>query len=98
MKIISLFCGCGGMDLGLIKSGHSIVYANDFDKDSIDTYKKYFTKKFKISPKHIHLKDIKKEKVSNIPNADMVVGGFPCQGFSIAKPFSSLNSKTLLIE
>ena len=44
MKIISLFCGCGGMDLGLVKAGHQIVYANDNDKDSIDTYKRYFTK------------------------------------------------------
>ena len=48
MNIISLFCGCGGMDLGLVKAGHKIVYANDNDKDSIETYKKYFIKKFKI--------------------------------------------------
>ena len=61
MKIISLFCGCGGMDLGLVKAGHKIVYANDNDKDSIETYKKYFTKKFKISPSHVHLNDVKKE-------------------------------------
>ena len=75
------------MDLGLIKSGHKIVYANDNDKDSIDTYQNYFTKKFKLSSDHIHLNDIKKEKVKNIPNADVVVGGFPCQGFSIANIF-----------
>ena len=87
MKIISLFCGCGGMDLGLVKAGHKIIYANDIDKDSIDTYKKYFIKKFKISPSHIHLKDIKKEKINNLPNVDVVVGGFPCQGFSIANIF-----------
>ena len=87
MNIISLFCGCGGMDLGLVKAGHKIVYANDNDKDSIDTYKRYFTKKFKISAAHIHLNDIKKEKINNIPNADVIVGGFPCQGFSIANIF-----------
>ena len=33
------------MDLGLVKAGHKIVYANDNDIDSINTYKKYFTKK-----------------------------------------------------
>ena len=87
MKIISLFCGCGGMDLGLLKAGHKIVYANDNDKDSIETYKKYFTKKFKISPSHIHLNDVKKEKIKDIPDGDVIVGGFPCQGFSIANIF-----------
>ena len=46
MKVISLFCGCGGMDLGLVKSGHKIIWANDNDKDSLETYKNYF-KKFK---------------------------------------------------
>ena len=87
MKIISLFCGCGGMDLGLVKSGHKIIYANDNDNDSIKTYIKYFTKKFKISSSHINLNDIKKEKIKNIPNADVIVGGFPCQGFSVANIF-----------
>ena len=63
MRIISLFCGCGGMDLGLVKSGHEIVYANDNDEDSIETYKNYFTKKFKLSSKHIFLGDVKKIEI-----------------------------------
>ena len=87
MRIISLFCGCGGMDLGLVRSGHKIAYANDNDEDSIETYKNYFTKKFKLSSKHIFLGDIKKVKISDIPNGDVVVGGFPCQGFSVANIF-----------
>ena len=40
MKIISLFCGAGGMDLGFIKAGHKVIWANDNDKDSCDTYEK----------------------------------------------------------
>ena len=84
MKIISLFCGCGGMDLGLTKAKHQIVWANDNDKDSIDTYKSYFVKRFKVNKKHIVLKDINLIKSKDIPNGDVVVGGFPCQGFSIA--------------
>ena len=87
MKIISLFCGCGGMDLGLIKSEHKIVYANDNDKDSIDTYSNYFSKKYKTNEKHIVLGDISKIKSKLIPDADVVVGGFPCQGFSLANIF-----------
>lgn len=42
MRIISLFCGAGGMDLGFVKAGHKIVWANDFDKDSCDSYSEYF--------------------------------------------------------
>jgi DNA (cytosine-5)-methyltransferase 1 len=87
MKIISLFCGCGGMDLGLVKSEHKIVYANDNDKDSIDTYSNYFSKKYKTNKKHIVLGDISKIKSKLIPDADVVVGGFPCQGFSLANIF-----------
>lgn len=87
MKIISLFCGCGGMDLGLVKAGHKIVFANDNDKDSLDTYTKYFTKKYKVDKKHIYLEDVSKIKSSKIPKADVVVGGFPCQGFSVANIF-----------
>lgn len=87
MKIISLFCGCGGMDLGLLKSGHSIVFANDNDADSLKTYSNYITKKFKISKQHIFLGDITKIKSNTIPDADVVVGGFPCQGFSVANVF-----------
>lgn len=84
MKVISLFCGCGGMDLGLVKAGHKIVWANDNDKDSIDTYTKYFTKKFNYNKKHIICDSIRNIDAKNIPDADIVVGGFPCQGFSIA--------------
>ena len=58
MRVISLFCGCGGMDLGLAKSGHKIVWANDNDKDSILTYTDYFTRVFKSNKEHIVCDDI----------------------------------------
>jgi len=87
MKVISLFCGCGGMDLGLVKSGHKIVWANDNDKDSIDTYSNYFTKKYGSNKKHIICDSIYNIDTKKIPDADIVVGGFPCQGFSIANLF-----------
>lgn len=87
MKIISLFCGAGGMDLGFVKAGHKIVWANDYDEDSISSYINFFSNKYKISPKHVSLKDIKKVKINDIPNGDVVIGGFPCQGFSIANPY-----------
>ena len=78
LKILSLFAGAGGMDLGFKNAGFDIVWANDFDPDSVKTYKRNFGD-------HIVLGDIEKIRTNNMPNnPDVVIGGFPCQGFSIA--------------
>ena len=39
MKIISLFSGAGGLDLGLIQAGNKVIWANDIDKNAVETYK-----------------------------------------------------------
>jgi len=77
MKIASLFAGCGGLDLGLKNAGHELVYAHDIDKDCVDTYRNYFGD-------HIVHGDIKELYGESLPKIDLVTGGFPCQGFSIA--------------
>lgn len=77
MNIVSLFSGCGGLDLGFIRSGHNIIWANDIDKDAVKTYELNIGK-------HIILEDVKNIDSNEIPNCDMVIGGFPCQGFSVA--------------
>lgn len=77
MKIISLFSGAGGLDLGLIKAGHSVVWANDMDVSSCATYERNIGS-------HIVCKSISEIKLVDIPEGDVVVGGFPCQGFSLA--------------
>lgn len=77
MKIISLFSGAGGLDLGLIKAGHEIIWANDNDKDAAETYRKNIGG-------HIVHKDIEDISSHEVPFGDTVVGGFPCQGFSQA--------------
>ncbi len=77
MKIVSLFSGAGGLDLGLVRAGHKIIWANDFDADSCETYK------LNIGD-HIVCNDIAKITLEEIPDCDVVVGGFPCQGFSMA--------------
>ena len=77
MEIVSLFCGAGGLDLGLIQAGHSIIWANDFDRDSVATYRLNIGN-------HVQLGDICHIPSGKIPRADVIVGGFPCQGFSQA--------------
>lgn len=77
MTITSLFSGAGGLDLGLIQAGNRVIWANDIDEDAVATYQTNIGS-------HIICKDIKDISLKEIPCADVVVGGFPCQGFSIA--------------
>ena len=77
MKVVSLFSGAGGLDLGFKMAGHEIIWANDIDKDACETYSSNIGQ-------HIVCQDIKNISISNIPDCDLVIGGFPCQGFSVA--------------
>jgi len=77
MKVVSLFSGAGGLDLGFAMAGHKIIWANDLYSDAVETYKKNLGN-------HIVLEDITKVDISSIPSCDIVIGGFPCQGFSVA--------------
>ncbi|MEG0978260.1 MAG: DNA (cytosine-5-)-methyltransferase [Bacilli bacterium] len=77
-KVISLFSGAGGMDLGFIQGGFQVVWANDVFKEAIESYKKNIGE-------HIVYGDIRMISSDDIPNnPDVIIGGFPCQGFSIA--------------
>lgn len=85
--VVSLFSGAGGLDLGFKQAGFNILWANDFDKDAVNTYKKNIGEE-------IILGDITKISSGDIPdNPDVVLGGFPCQGFSIANIKRSMNDQ-----
>lgn len=79
--VLSLFSGAGGMDLGFINAGFDVLWANDFNEDAVNTYKKNIGE-------HITLGDISNISSRDIPgkkhSIDLIIGGFPCQGFSIA--------------
>ena len=86
MEIVSLFSGAGGLDLGLIQSGHRVIWANDIFGDAVATYR------LNIGD-HIDDRDIRDVPSSEIPNSDVVVGGFPCQGFSVANWARKIDDK-----
>ncbi|WP_280527959.1 DNA cytosine methyltransferase [Alysiella filiformis] len=79
MKIISLFSGCGGLDLGFEKAGFDIVVANEYDKSIWATFKANHPKTKLIEG------DIRQIKESDFPDdIDGIIGGPPCQSWSEA--------------
>jgi len=83
-KIIDLFCGCGGLSHGFIEAGYDVVLGIDHWNDAIGTFRNNHINSEGLvadlsneSPKQI-------SKRTGIENIDLIIGGPPCQGFSIA--------------
>ena len=87
LKVASLFCGCGGTDVGVLGNFNflgtyyasnelEIVYANDIDDNACNIFKENFG----IEPDS---RDIREVSSDEIPEFDILTGGFPCQSFSI---------------
>lgn len=90
---ISLFTGAGGMDIGFAKAGFRVVWANEIDRDACDTY----------SLNHdegvMQYGDIRDyiDKLSDFKGIDLVFGGPPCQGFSVAGKMDPNDERSKLI-
>ncbi len=76
MKVVSFFSGIGGLDKGFSDAGYDVVWANDFDKYAVETYKANYKNE-------IVLGDINDIDLDDIPECDVIIGGFPCQPFSM---------------
>lgn len=85
-KAISLFSGGGGCSLGFKNAGYDIIYASDFDKAAMNTYKTNFpeTKTEIKDIKDIDFHELLKENNLRPGKLDFLIGGPPCQGFSTA--------------
>jgi DNA (cytosine-5)-methyltransferase 1 len=78
LRTLDLFAGVGGIRLGFEKAGFKTAFANDIDWSCKDTYDLNFDKP------HLFVRDIWKMKIEEFPKFDILLGGFPCQAFSIA--------------
>lgn len=82
-RLIDLFCGCGGMTLGFITTGRfASIFANDCNESAVESY----TSNFDSSSEHSYTGDIMALVINSdfkFPKADVVIGGPPCQGFSL---------------
>ncbi|MCK4520912.1 DNA cytosine methyltransferase [Candidatus Parcubacteria bacterium] len=86
-RTIDLFAGIGGIRIGFEKAGFNTVFANDFDKQCKFTYDLNFSKSKLI------VEDIKNIGIDDLPRFDFLLGGFPCQAFSIAGYRQGFNDK-----
>ena len=77
ISVVSLFSGGGGLDLGFKKAGFDIQWAIDNNKNAVSTYKANIGN-------HIICDDINAIDLVTIPHVDVVIGGPPCQSFSLA--------------
>lgn len=75
LRTVSLFSGAGGLDLGFLNAGFDIVWANDVDKYAVEAYRHNISE-------HIVLGDVN-QLLDDIPEHDVLIGGFPCQPFSL---------------
>ncbi len=87
MKIVSLFAGAGGLDLGFKKAGFDVVWANECDKEIWETYQKNHPNTF------LDKRSIVDISVDEIPNCDGIIGGPPCQSWSEAGAMKGINDK-----
>lgn len=104
-KVISMFSGAGGLDMGFHNKGFRILWANDFAKDACDTYDKWAnynedgTRKKEEECTIIECGDITKLDLTTVLpgiEVDVILGGFPCQGFSLAGPRQVDDSRNIL--
>jgi len=91
--VVSLFAGCGGLDVGFKSLGYDLIYACDNDPVAVSVYKKNIDER-------AYVRDVTSDEfhadMRDIGACDVILGGFPCQGFSKAGPKKQDDVRNLL--
>ena len=100
LKTIDLFCGAGGLSVGLSKAGFKIVFANDLDKDAAETFKiNHPGVPFsQDNIANLRIKEILNLTHLKIGDLDLLAGGPPCQGFSTVGSKNKQDPRNRLFE
>ena len=87
MKIVSLFAGAGGLDLGFEKAGFDVIWANEYDKSIWETYEQNHKDTF------LDKRSICEISSNEVPDCDGIIGGPPCQSWSEAGALGGIKDK-----
>ncbi len=82
--VLDLFCGCGGMSLGFEEAGYHVLLGIDFWKDALVTYERNHRESKTLLADMANLDPMEVEQRQAADTVDVIIGGPPCQGFSIA--------------
>lgn len=92
-RVVSVFSGCGGLDYGFKQAGFQLTYACDNDPAAVDCYARNIDR-------NVFVRDVRSDEfhadVAELGNCEVVLGGFPCQGFSKAGPKKVDDERNLL--
>ena len=95
MKAISLFCGAGGMDVGFERAGAKVLFANEFNADAVATYR------VNHPGTHVVEADVRTIKKALLAyreqGMELVFGGPPCQGFSVAGKMDPNDTRSTMV-
>ena len=93
IKAVSLFSGAGGMDVGFENAGVEVVFANELMKEAADTYKANHSAGVMVNDNIYNVLD----GMERFSGVDIVFGGPPCQGFSVAGKMDPDDERSKLI-
>ena len=99
LSCLDLFCGCGGFSLGMLRAGFSVLAAVDFNAEAIAVFRRNFPEVRTVL--EADLTKFQPQELAalvDVTTVDVIVGGPPCQGFSIVRQRDGSNSGLRIVE